>query len=392
MPRFAWVATTALVGVLAMFMLQDRFGPAQAAGPWNDYLRISLAPNSEIELTEEAELEHLEQLAVHLERTLSFAPNYARANLRYAANCLRRFEIVQTKSLNPMALSQIRDAALASRFGSKEAQDAWLAVAIGENRELLDRALYHTRLSLARSPLQGDGYIYLTSLSFLEGPRQEAKREYIAQAQLVRPHSGTVLFAAGQEAALLGEFDMAVEHWRRAFHQDMDIRSLIVETFAPLVPVNFLLDAFEPELGGLATIYHYYERSQRPADARTVGLKYGPALEQAAESAQQELSSIYWDRAHKVYASLELPEQSLVCQSRAVDLDSRNFAKRRALGVAFRRCGRFDEAAEQFQWCANRRPDDTKILQELAAAKRDSILRQSSVAGPGASPAERKRR
>ena len=86
-----------------------------------------------------------------------------------AAGYLRRFQRQQRGSQNPMDLSQIRDAAVASEFPSRAALDQWLARAVGPHRALLDKALYHTGRALQLCPLQGQGYLYLADLCFLQG-------------------------------------------------------------------------------------------------------------------------------------------------------------------------------------------------------------------------------
>ena len=107
-----------------------------------------------------------------------------------------------------MSLSQIRDAALASAsaFPSRHEQDEWLNRAVGENRRYLDAALKHCLQALRLCPVQGEGYIYLAELAFLEGPQSLTTDKLVAQALLVRPGEGIVQFAAGKEAALAGDY------------------------------------------------------------------------------------------------------------------------------------------------------------------------------------------
>ena len=65
------------------------------------------------------------------------------AHLRMAAIYLRQFQSQQRVSINPMEIGQIRDAAIASQFPSREALSEWLGRAIGEHQRLLYRALWH---------------------------------------------------------------------------------------------------------------------------------------------------------------------------------------------------------------------------------------------------------
>ena len=73
-----------------------------------------------------------------------------------------------------MDIGQIRDAAIASQFPSREALSEWLGRAIGEHQKLLYRALWHARQAVMRCPLQGEAYLFLAELVFLEGQIEDA--------------------------------------------------------------------------------------------------------------------------------------------------------------------------------------------------------------------------
>jgi O-antigen ligase/tetratricopeptide (TPR) repeat protein len=381
--RRSSIAFASIVCIVALMMINENSRPAFAARHWNDYLRVSLATQSEEPADEQEERERLAVMASHLEKALTVDPKNPRSNMRFAANCLRRFEVEQRHAINPMVLSMIREAALASRFPTKEAQDEWLAIAVGENTKLLDLALRHCRLGLQGCPLQGDGYIYLTDLSFLEGSRQELKAQYIAQAQKVRPYSGVVLFASGQEAALTGDLESAVTYWKRAFHHSPEIQLLIVEAFAPLVPVEIFVEQFAPKTNGLARLYHYYRNLNRLDDAGIVGEKYLEALSQDIALADQVEQSNIWYRAYAVHAHLGRRDQARECAKRAVDLDTSSYLKHRALAAACLNTERYSEAVDALQWCLHRRPDDQAVAAQLADAKLKS--RQSATISRGTS-------
>ena len=93
----------------------------------------------------------------------------ARAHLELAECHLRLFEQIQRTAENPMSLANLRDAAIQSRFCSREALKQWLSQAVGAHLDHLPQALQHVRQALRLSPLQGRGYVYLAELCFLEG-------------------------------------------------------------------------------------------------------------------------------------------------------------------------------------------------------------------------------
>ena len=152
-------------------MLRDRIPPALGASAWEQYqksaFRAKTAASDDQALGERLGFQH-EQLS----QTLRRDPDNAQAHLFMASVLLQRFELEQKTAVNPMGLSQICDAALASQFPTRESQDAWLDVAVGPPRRYLDAALAHCRHAVRLCPLQGEGYAYLAELSFLDGPWQ----------------------------------------------------------------------------------------------------------------------------------------------------------------------------------------------------------------------------
>ncbi len=95
--------------------------------------------------------------------------------------------------------------------------------ALGIRRRWLDKALWHTREALTLCPLQGQGYLYLAELSFLDDVNRRLPAALIDQALAVRPHDGGVLFKAGEEAALAGDAEAAIGYWKRAFHAGSNV-------------------------------------------------------------------------------------------------------------------------------------------------------------------------
>jgi tetratricopeptide (TPR) repeat protein len=233
--------------------------------------------------------------------------------------------------------------------------------------------------------LQGECYVYLTDLCFLQGPGRAAKTSLIEQAEKVRPYNAVVQFAAGREAALQGDLVTALKYWKRAFDSDPEIRSLIIESIASKVPARFFLETFEPGTDGLAHLFHFYWKLDRDEDARTIASQYVMALEQDVH-----LASTQWSQAQVIYSYLGIHDRALECGRRAVKLDPTSFSKRRALATLFMENGRFSEAVEQLRWCLRRRPEDEQLSLQLANAKRQSI--SQGLPGSAASANSRRQR
>jgi O-antigen ligase/tetratricopeptide (TPR) repeat protein len=385
------VVVAASVAAAAVVMISHLQPAAFAAPQWNAYRRTALSTLASGATEQADEHARLDKMSRFLESTLASNPDDPRANMRYARVCLRRFELEQRHALNPMTVAQIREAALASRFVSKEAQAAWLDVAVGDNIQLLERALHHSWRGLQACPLQGEGYVYLSELSFLEGPDSAAKHSYLAQAQRVRPHSGQVLFAVGQEAILSGDLPRTLASWRRAFHQDPDIQALIVESFAPQVPAKYFLECFSPDTDGLGRLFHFYRNLNRNDDLRFVADRYVTSLEQEARATRGKPASDTWHQAQSVYSYLGAQNRALVCEKRAVELDPRSFSKRRTLAVLLVDNAQHAAAIEQLRWCLRRRPDAVGLSELLDAATRMEARQRPSAAAdqPAARPLRR---
>ena len=389
-PQPAWVGMAVILLILGMIMVHDRHHSAFGASHWYAYKKIAL-PTYKHALPEEAvERDLVLQMTEHLKRSLQQDPDNPRTNLRFSAACLRQFELEQRHATNPMALQQIREAALASQFANKEAQDAWLNVAVGENRELLDLALTHCHRALLACPLQGDGYVYLADLSFLESPSAATKDAYIDQAARVRPHSGVVAFAVGQERALVGDLEGALRHWREAFHQDPKIQSLIIEQFSVSIPGKLFLKHFQPEIDALHILQRNYQRNGRTADAQEVARQLVGKLVAQAETVDRDVAATSWFEAQAVYAFLQDTPNALKCAWRAVELEADNFAYRSALGTLLLRNQEYAAAARELQWCLRRKPDDPKLVEKLTAANRGTMQQRSAMA-PAISPTRKPR-
>jgi tetratricopeptide (TPR) repeat protein/O-antigen ligase len=371
-PRWACLACTAVALLVGVCTAAYHLPRALAVPHWDAYLRLARASDRPQGPSEERE--RLDQIERHLEQVLRYDSSHARAHLRMAAVKLRKFELFQQSAANPMGLSQIRDAALASAFPTKERQDAWLALAVGENRWLLDGALRHSRMAVKLSPLQGRGYTFLAELSFLEDPREVAKQAFIQQAVLVRPHDGFTLFAVGKEAALAGDVQRAIETWRRAFHQDPDVQMLIIESLAGQMPAADFLGSFAPDVTGLKRLYYQLSRQGIQQDAVQVGEQLAEALRQEATAARPDRAASLWHEAQAIYASLGRSDAALDCQRRAVELAPHDFKLRRGLALLLVQTAQYSDAAAHLEWCLRRNPGDDELRRHLADVKMSLTL------------------
>lgn len=368
-PRIMAFATVLAVFTISIPMLQNRLQPALAARPWTSYLKQSTARDNATRSSLSQEMDRLAMMERLLLDVLHKDPGNSRAHIRLAAVYLKQFDLAQRNSENPMDLSQIRDAALASRFPTKRAQDAWLKVALGENRELLFQALQHSQRGVVLSPLEGLGYLQLSELSFLQSPKQALKDLFINQAVRVRPHHGQVLFVRGKEAALAGDVSAAFTYWQRAFHSDPDVRQVITDTLADQIPVELFLSAFSPDTVSLGALFDQFAGKDQREKAAQVAQHYVAALCDDARASDGERAARHWSHAHEIYCWLQDFGQALECQRRAVENAPSDLEYRLALARVLAKNHAFPEAVEHFGWCLRRCPDNTDLRKELANVK-----------------------
>src|SRR5690606_23882057 len=145
-----------VAGALSLIAIPSWWGPAMGAVHWDEYRRLADQQSSVAASPAEASERPVRDLMRELDELLKLNPRDARAHPPMAAMRLRTFEQQQRTSANAMTLTQIRDAAIASQFPSREELDRWPSAAIGPNRDYLDRAWRHARRRLELCPLQGE--------------------------------------------------------------------------------------------------------------------------------------------------------------------------------------------------------------------------------------------
>ncbi|MGE0758077.1 MAG: O-antigen ligase family protein, partial [Pirellulaceae bacterium] len=393
-PRAGWMQSAShlpalgcmtLALLVGLFAVQFQLPGAWASPHWNRYLRLARAESSELAPLAGGDTDELARVGQLLELVVHRDPWNPRARLALASVKLRQFDAQQQISENPLVLSQIRDAALASAFPTRQQQDAWLDVAIGDNRRNLDAALEHARAAIRLSPLQGLGYVFLAELSFLETPRPQAKLELIRQAVRVRPYDGRVLYAMGQESALYGDLATAIQYWRHAFRREDEVKQLIIDGLAPQLPVELFLGAFDPDLSGLRMLFAYYCRLSLEAQAKAVTPRYVTALQRSIQE-EPALAASRWHELQQVHAFLGDLPLALKCQREAVALSPQNSEMRKRLAQLLSQSEQYEEAVSHLEWCLRRSPYDRELLNQLADAKlsvsHTSSRREATAARP----------
>ena len=309
-------------------------------------------------------------MAKELGNVLRLCPYDARANLRMAAICLRQFEQKQQYADNVLGLNSIRDAALASNFASRHALDRWLAVAVGEHRRKLDEAAYYARRAVSLCPVQGDGYVYLGELCFLQGFKDGQKAALTKQALRVRPYKGSVLLAAAQEASMRGNVQQAFAYWKKTFHREKKYRQVVIQALGDQLPLAVVVSLLEPQLDDLLAMYTYFHEAQRLEQAKYLAERYQVQLQHDQSKLVAEKAAKSWATAFWLHHQLNSRGPAMECIRQAVRIDPEDWTSRKTLALVLLQAGHGAESYAHLQWCLRRRPDDRELHEALRVARR----------------------
>lgn len=392
--RGRWLELAAAVMLVAAWTVHTYVGPAMAAVHWDRYLRASVAsrqltrqqmtdlfasrPISEVQ--SQARLSEL--MVRQLDRAVQWDPRCARAHLRLAAKCLSRFEQLQQNAANAMSLAQIRDAAVQSSFASTAELHAWLRRAVGENVELLRRAADEARQAVQLCPLQGEAYVYLAQLCFLDGAPAAVAKAYIDQALRVRPYDADVRFEVGWQELLAGNLATAIEHWRQCFDDPGPHQLRIVYLLAGQIPAPEFLSTFEPDWQTLRYIWGRYRELGQPSDLDAVLAYSAEATQRETQGESSIPPAFIWFWQSRFYRDVEHYDEALVCLEHANQCDSSQFSIRHELAKALEAAGRFGEAEPHYRWCVARKPQYSSLSYALVNVTKQRLARREGRESP----------
>jgi O-antigen ligase/tetratricopeptide (TPR) repeat protein len=382
-----WAAGLAMA---ALFAVMQLFPPARAASAWDAYLRMAdahrdfetrlaaLPPEvaaGRLADAQSAELAAYESMIVELETVARLRPGFAAAHTMLANRLVQLFNVRQSLADNRLPLSQVRDAAVQSQFVSGAALHAWLARALGGNEALLYRAWNHARQAAALAPLEGDAYVRLAELCFLEGRGFAETDAYLQQATLVRPLDGPLLFEAGRQWGARGIDEWAQLCWARAARLPGTQRIHIARAVAGRLPAAAVIELFAPQWDALPDYWRAY-RTTTPSEA-------GDLLAYASAAADRETPGLRPARAAAVWRSLAAMQRdvgqldaAVASLGRACTAAPDDYASHRELALALCEAGQLAAAQAELRWCRDRRTNDRAI--DAAAV---SIAR-AQAAGP----------
>jgi len=384
--KLRWASITAVAFGAAAWAVSTTIGPAAASLHWDSYLLASKSSNQQRltnkPLTDEAsdQLSQIDAMIFHLQNILAHDPQSARAHLRLARKYLQQFKQRQQDSDNSMSVDQIRDAAMASKFDSSKSLQQWLLRAFGENSRLLYKAHYHTRQALRLCPLQGEGYLYLADLCFLEGHTTEAIDAYVQQTLQVRPYDGDLLFEVGRRRLLLGQVEQAFNLWQQIYHDTGTHQLKIIRLLAGQMPAEIFIQTFNPNWQTMRQIWQEYRQQEDAENWQTVlSFAEEAAQRECPEKSPRQASNI-WHALASMQKELHHEEAALSSIQRAYHLTPNSYWVRRVLGQKLLRAEHYQQAEPHLRWCLARRPDDNALRNELVQATKSRLSNTATTA------------
>lgn len=381
--HLAWPVALLALTLLGGWMISERFGPAVARRYWDEYFvarNVMLIRPGQEGNPDAADPEAQLRWISCLETVVRWDPNHIKANLALAEAHRRLFDSLQAASANRMPLVHIRDAAIQSRFPSREALNGWLTRAIGDHWRHLEKSLAYTRKSLALCPLEGRAYIYLIELSFLNNTSDSTRRSYVEQALRVRPHDGEVLYTAAKEALLAGNVELWLDYTKRAVASGPRCQETVIHDLIAATPetnlttvADYIVRELEPDLTGIRVLHAECAKRCEPQRLQALALHHAKTAEQEASKLDGSRSVPVWLEARLQYHNLEMHGDSLRCARNAVQADMNDFSARYHFGLELLEQRSFQDAESHLRWCYQRQPRNQTVEAKLNEALRGKL-------------------
>ena len=237
-------------------------------------------------------------------------------------------------------------------------------------------ALRHAHAGVQLCPLQGEGYLALANLCFLEGARQATVDAYIDQGLRVRPHDGDILFEAGRQRLLAGDVDGALEHWKNCYRDTGPHQLRIVYLLAGRVPAAMFLATFQPDWQTLLPIWYRYRQLGQPQDWNDLVTYSYQAAERETPTQISKNAANIWHWQATMFSDLGHADQALICLERAYEANPRDYEVRKTLGRALMDDGQVAQAEPHLRWCLSRHPENKQLSEDLLEVARRRLAEQ----------------
>lgn len=368
LPRLITIVSACGVVAAGAWMLHVKLPAAQAEPDRLHYLCLLQQPEQD---TDE---ELADEQGDLLLRAARLDPLDSKLQESAGMEYLRRFDLRQESSENPLSFVQIRDVVKASEFQSTREMKEWLQRAVGENTKLLQLAARAFRRALKASPLRAYSCVKSAELAFLSLASDEDEMNILKQALKLRPHDPQILFQVGRNVMLTGDTEGALAYWRDAFARSRNIQSIIVRQLAAQVDPDFFLDHLNPDWEALGLIARAYQELDRENDARRIWeMHINDGIQRLKSNMPQEKLELTALSLHDACSSLKDRELGIKVLSQGLKRAPQSYLIRNRLAWDLYSVGRYSDAAEHLRWCASRRPDDQPLQEAAEQAMKQSL-------------------
>lgn len=364
-PAIARLITMGLATCWAFTVLT---GTGFAAVYWDSYLHVSnslrvlsrQAIAGDEDVTDQYLHETLIQNTIRstetLEKIVALDPQEGKSHLRLAGRYLQQFELEMACEENRMPVEYLRDAALKGGFKNHSEIIAWVEQVQGPRAELLKQAYYHARQAVKLCPLEGTGYLYLATLSFLD-PQPTEILSWVEQAIKVRPYEGGVQFEAGRQYQLTGDWDKAMLYWKDAIQRPGSHQLKLTAMLAPLLPANLFVEQLVPNQKVIDVAVKQYRLHGDKDDLLALANYARQSIEQSDPEEKPRRVANRWRQLSSIERSLDRNQEAIEAAQKAFELDPYSFYVRLEMAWAFYKGEEFDAADPHIRWCLARRPD-----------------------------------
>ena len=167
----------------------------------------------------------------------------------------------------------------------------------------------------------------------------------------------------------MGDLSRAIPLWRRAYHQDDQLRELITAAVgSSSYPLGCSSSSFSPRALNCWRSTISTENSIADAQAIVVGRLF---LDQLAGNAVHGRGSELWRKGYSVAAELRDPRAAAIGR-RAVQLDPDDYTMRRRLAFELLDHQEWSAAIRQLSWCLDKNRDDSGVAAKLSWAREQS--------------------
>lgn len=377
--RFISGLTIAFTCVIVFLSMPTVIADARSESHWLRFRGLAIKADESSQNTTNGD-DVLNEMIGALEDCLREDPGDCRALADLSVLYLRRFEMIQAHSPNPVSLAEIRDTVKSVDFESRKQMFRWMAAAFPDGFGDLLRSVVSARKSIQGQPLRATSYLAMYQLHFLTSDDVELRKRLISQVLRVRPHDAAVRYAVGVAALEEGRVNSGFEKMKYAFHHDRNLRAMIVSQLMPMISTQEMVKILEPDLTGLFLVFSACLDLDAVDDATWVALKFRAEFGDGVHSKDYG----YWLSASQVFGFLNDHDTEAYCLKQSLKARPRAYSTRRRLALLLADYGDSDGAVVALKACLLRNSNDVEVrkrLQEITMgatqfnSKPDSVSR-----------------